>query len=66
MAFGMPYTRVSTFGFIIMKKPYSIPTSDEPVGIVISRGSRAEPTPVFVSYVWGPVPEPADNASKAA
>lgn len=30
----------------------------EPIGIVISRGSRAEATPRFWAYVWGPAPEP--------
>ncbi len=30
----------------------------EPVGIVISRGSRAEQTPRLTAYVWGPAPEP--------
>ena len=29
----------------------------EPVGIVISRGSRAEQTPKLLAYVWGPAPE---------
>jgi hypothetical protein len=29
----------------------------EPVGIVISRGDRAEPAPRFVAFVWGPAPE---------
>ncbi|MDB4905820.1 MAG: hypothetical protein JWO05_604 [Gemmatimonadetes bacterium] len=29
----------------------------EPMGIVISRGSRVEPTPRFLAYVWGPAPE---------
>jgi len=28
----------------------------EPVGIVISRGSRVEDPPRFSAYVWGPVP----------
>ena len=28
----------------------------EPVGIVISGGSRAEATPRFTAYVWGPAP----------
>lgn len=32
-------------------------TEEEPVGIVISRGSRAEQTPRLVAYVWGPAPE---------
>ena len=31
--------------------------SNEPVGIVISRGSRQEPTPAVFAYVWGPAPE---------
>ncbi len=29
----------------------------EPVGIVISRGNRDEPTPAVFAYVWGPAPE---------
>ncbi len=42
-------------------------TEIEPVGIVISRGSRAEPAPKFSAYIWGPVPEAsADEASRAA
>ena len=28
---------------------------EEPMGIVISRGSRAESTPRFAAYVWGQV-----------
>ncbi|MGI9089519.1 MAG: hypothetical protein ACR2GG_00280 [Gemmatimonadaceae bacterium] len=39
---------------------------EEPRGIIISRGSREEPTPIFTSYVWGPAPEPAEDTSKAA
>lgn len=37
--------------------------SGEPIGIVISRGSRHEDPPRFTAYVWGPVPEaePADD-----
>ena len=39
----------------------------EPVGIVISRGSRSEAAPKFLAYVWGPAPEAAiEEASKAA
>jgi hypothetical protein len=30
---------------------------EEPIGIIISRGSRAEETPRFSAYVWGPVPD---------
>jgi len=29
----------------------------EPVGIVISRGTRDEASPKFSAYVWGPAPE---------
>ncbi|PHX96933.1 MAG: hypothetical protein CK531_06115 [Gemmatimonadetes bacterium] len=32
-------------------------SSDEPVGIVISSGTRREDSPRFAAYVWGPVPE---------
>lgn len=28
----------------------------EPLGIIISRGNRAEDAPRFSAYVWGPVP----------
>lgn len=28
----------------------------EPLGIIISRGSRAEETPRLSAYIWGPVP----------
>ena len=39
----------------------------EPVGIVISRGSRGGAEPKFSAYVWGPAPETAtEGASKAA
>ncbi len=30
---------------------------DEPIGIVISRGSREAPPPRVLAYVWGPAPE---------
>ena len=32
-------------------------TDEEPMGIVISRGSRAESPPRFVAYVWSQVAE---------
>ena len=38
----------------------------EPVGIVISRGSRAEQAPRFIAYVWGPAPEPEPSGEMAA
>jgi hypothetical protein len=40
----------------------------EPMGIIISRGERAEPTPRISAYVWGPAPEPSPpkSGTKAA
>jgi hypothetical protein len=41
--------------------------AQEPLGIVISRGSRAEQAPRFLAYVWGPAPETdADVPARAA
>jgi hypothetical protein len=38
----------------------------EPVGIVISRGNRAEATPAVWEYIWGPVPDaPTVGASES-
>ena len=39
---------------------------DEPIGIVISSGSRAEPTPRVAEYVWGPVPDEPESSSHRA
>jgi hypothetical protein len=43
-------------------------TQTEPVGIVISRGSRAEPAPLIHAFVWGPAPEltPVPQDTRAA
>ncbi|MEP7086503.1 MAG: hypothetical protein ABI884_04140 [Gemmatimonadota bacterium] len=30
--------------------------STEPIGIVISRGNRDEPTPAVFAYIWGAAP----------
>jgi hypothetical protein len=38
----------------------------EALGIIISRGSRAEPEPRFSRYEWGPAPEPDPDASTKA
>jgi hypothetical protein len=35
---------------------------DEPIGIIISSGSRAEAAPRFSAYVWGPVPDEPEPA----
>lgn len=38
----------------------------EPVGIVISHGSREEPTPAFFAYIWGPAPEVENDSTRVA
>ncbi len=41
----------------------------EPLGIIISRGPRAEETPRFWAYIWGPVPgteTPAEDGKPVA
>lgn len=35
-----------------------IEMEQEPIGIVISRGTRAEATPRFLAYVWGEEEKP--------
>ena len=43
------------------------PTEEtEPVGIVISRGNRDEPTPAFFAFVWGPAPEGKSESERVA
>jgi hypothetical protein len=37
----------------------------EPIGIVISRGSRQEDVPCVFAYVWGPAPEPSDEVRES-
>jgi hypothetical protein len=52
---------------MLMKKNRKDTGSNEPIGIVISRGDRTEPTPVFSAYIWGPVPEAVvESATRAA
>ena len=36
--------------------------SDEPIGIIISRGRREEPVPAFSAFVWG---APASEQERA-
>jgi hypothetical protein len=40
-----------------MKATSTIELEQEPMGIVISGGSRREHVPVVLAYVWGPAPE---------
>lgn len=36
--------------------------TQEPVGIVISRGADPEPAPAMFAYMWAPAPEPTDES----
>jgi hypothetical protein len=49
-----------------MAKTRPVELEQEPVGIVISRGSRAEQTPKLLAYVWGPAPEPEPSGEMVA
>lgn len=53
---------------LYMKAITEDPRTTEPVGIVISRGSKAEPAPIFLAFVWGAAPElsPVPRDTKAA
>jgi hypothetical protein len=50
-----------------MSELRQIDGEQEPIGIVISRGSRDEPPPRFSAYVWGQqsdaTPAPAPKAA---
>jgi hypothetical protein len=41
--------------------PTNVP-EQEPIGIVISRGSRQEDVPRVFAYVWGPAPETTEES----
>ncbi len=45
-----------------MKVKSTKPADQEPMGIVISRGSRQEHVPAVFAYVWGPAPEPVEES----
>jgi len=34
---------------------------EEPIGIVISRGSEGEAAPAIFEYIWGPAPEATED-----
>lgn len=50
-----------------MKKIREIIESEEPIGIIISRGDRAEQRPIFSAYIWAPAPDTdLDKPAKVA
>ena len=64
-----PTSNVDTSGSLLyMKATNQDLNQTEPVGIVISRGTRAEPAPIFHAFVWGAAPElaPIPKDTKAA
>lgn len=42
-----------------MKDSVRSTLESEPVGIIISRGARTDPAPVFLAFVWAAAPEAA-------
>jgi hypothetical protein len=49
-----------------MQEARRVSQSQEPIGIVISRGSRDEVVPKFSAYVWAPAPDDERAETKAA
>lgn len=47
-----------------MKRERDMDQAQEPLGIIIARGSRAEAVPMFRAYVWGQAPEFSSEAKK--
>lgn len=56
-----PPSRIATY----MKGNTSNGPEQEPIGIVISRGSRQEDVPRVFAYVWGPAPEPSEEVRES-
>ena len=44
-----------------MKGKKTVSPEQEPIGIVISRGTQHEHPPMVFAYVWGPAPEVTDE-----
>ena len=57
---------IQSKGDIGMQREREKVLEDEPVGIVISRGSRDQEEPRFSAYVWGKAPASSNGATKAA
>jgi hypothetical protein len=50
---------------VILELEQSLAAPEEPMGIVISRGSREIVPPVFSAYVWGPPPNSEEEVRGA-
>jgi hypothetical protein len=53
------FTCIQTYYY--MKGNLTNGPEQEPIGIVISRGSRHEDVPRVFAYVWGPAPETSEE-----
>jgi hypothetical protein len=49
-----------------MKEIRQPSVAEEPVGIVISRGTRDDVSPRVLAYIWGQVPAEDEPATRAA
>ena len=49
-----------------MKRNAPVEIDEEPIGIIISNGSRSEAEPRFSAYVWGPVPDEPEPQTTGA
>ena len=56
-----PPKRQKALPTIDMKAKKKTAPEQEPMGIVISRGSRLEQVPTFSAYIWAPDPEEKEN-----
>ncbi len=71
MSVAAPQYRTPVIGNAVMEHIRQPEVAEqEPIGIIISRGSRTEDPPRFSAYVWGPVPgmefPPEDGKPAAA
>jgi hypothetical protein len=54
-----------SFAYYYMKSSPNSAADQEPIGIVISRGTHLEKAPTVYAYVWGPAPElPEDKSGR--
>jgi hypothetical protein len=47
------------------KRKTAVAVSQEPIGIVISRGAEREKPPAAFAYVWAPAPEAPEDKSES-
>ncbi len=49
-----------------MERTAQTPPDEEPIGIIISGGSRIAAEPRLFAYVWGPVPDESELSTTGA